>query len=234
MCPLFRAGDTAADGSTAVVTRDEVESLRGFDEARSGLHLDERHVVLFGEVSVTFRAVCRDILAALKGDASRGSYVTPVNSDGWESKVCGLSATGSVVRKSPIFVMTRDCVSRTTTKPLLVPARGFELPDCLPTVGVTKTRRVLFAHQKSPISGDVVGLLFYEANTESTANFPRTFTQPTRWNVSLWYTVKVDDDGRCIPALKREVLAPCTAVHNSRVATTVQRPPQTHSSRERW
>jgi acyl-coenzyme A thioesterase PaaI-like protein len=29
-----------------------------------------------------------DILAVLKGDASRGSYVTPVTSDGWESTVC--------------------------------------------------------------------------------------------------------------------------------------------------
>ena len=118
-----------------------------------------------------------DILAALKGDASRGSYVTPVNSDGWESKVRGLSATG------------------VATKPILVPARGFELPSCLPTVGV-------------------VGLHFGEANTESTASFPRTSTQTNRWDVNLRRTVKVDDDGRCIPAVNGEVLAPCTAVHN--------------------
>jgi hypothetical protein len=120
------------------------------------------------------RFLRRDILPGLKGGASRGSYVTPVDSDGWESKVRGLSPTGSA------------------TKPLLVPVRGFELPDCLTTVGV-------------------VGLRFGEANTESTASFPRTSSCTTQWDVNLRRTVKVDDDGRCIPALKREVLAPCTA-----------------------
>ena len=64
-------------------------------------------------------------------------------------------------------------------KPLLVPAWGSELPDCLPTVGV-------------------VGLLFGEANTESTANFPRTSINTTSRGVNILYTVKVNEGGRCI------------------------------------
>jgi len=122
-----------------------------------------------------------DILATLKGDASRGSDVTPIDSEGWESKSCGLSATGAA------------------RKPLLAPARGFELPEWGTTVGV-------------------VGLRFAAAITESTASFLRTSTQPTRWDPNLRHTVKVDDDGPCVPALKREVLAPCAAVHNPQTA----------------
>ena len=40
---------------------------------------------MFFELSEKYER--RDILAALKGDASRGSYVTLVDSDGWESTV---------------------------------------------------------------------------------------------------------------------------------------------------
>ena len=90
--------------------------------------------------------------------ASRGSYVTPVGSDGWGSKLRGLSATGPA------------------TKPLLVPAGGFELSDWVTTVGV-------------------VGLRFGEANSESTASFPRTSLNTIRWDVNLRRTLKVTITG---------------------------------------
>jgi len=40
-----------------------------------------------------------DILPRLKSWASRGSCVTPVDSDGWESKVSGQSASGSATKQ---------------------------------------------------------------------------------------------------------------------------------------
>ncbi len=67
------------------------------------------------------------------------------------------------------------------------------------------------------------GLRFAEANTESTASlwtaedrtgaFGSTPIQTHRGHSGLCHTVKVNDDGRCIPALTGEVVAPCTAFH---------------------
>jgi len=59
----------------------------------------------------------------------------------------------------------------------------------------------------------VVGLRFGEANTESTASFPRTSLRTSWRDVNPRRTVKVDADGRCILAVNGEVLAPCTASH---------------------
>jgi hypothetical protein len=63
---------------------------------------------------------------------------------------------------------------------------------------------------------DVVGLRFGEANTESTASFPRTSFATTWWDVKLRRTVKVNEDRRCIPAVNDEVSAPSTAEHDVR------------------
>jgi len=67
------------------------------------------------------------------------------------------------------------------------------------------------------------GLLFDEANTESTANLwtaekriasllGSTPGYTTVGHSNLSIQMVEDDDERCIPALKREVLAPCTTV----------------------
>jgi hypothetical protein len=56
--------------------------------------------------------------------------------------------------------------SGSATKPLLVPCEGFELPVCVLMVGV-------------------VGLLFDQANTESTASFPRTNPSTTLFGKDL-------------------------------------------------
>jgi len=80
----------------------------------------------------------------------------------------------------------------TAKKSLLVSTGGFELFDCFMTVGV-------------------VSLRFGEANTESTARLPRTSYTTTRWDVKLRRSIKVNQDGHCIPAVNGEGLAPCTA-----------------------
>ena len=51
--------------------------------------------------------------------------------------------------------------SGSVTLPILVSRRGSELSRCFVSVGVDKTPCVLFAHQKSSTSGDVVGSLFW-------------------------------------------------------------------------
>ncbi len=56
----LRTGDAAPDGGTAVVARDEVESLGSREEASGRVHLDELHVGLLGERRVAFGAVCHE------------------------------------------------------------------------------------------------------------------------------------------------------------------------------
>ena len=69
------------------------------------------------------------------------------------------------------------------------------------------------------------GLLFDEANTESTASlwtaenrtaslFDSTPEYTCEGHSYLRHAVKVNDDGCCIPAVNGEVLAPCTAEEN--------------------
>ena len=71
------------------------------------------------------------------------------------------------------------------------------------------------------------GLLFDEANTESTASLWTAESRiasllgPTPDRTCVWHSnlpilLCEDDEGRCIPALKGEVLAPCTAADKPR------------------
>ena len=120
-----------------------------------------------------------DILPTLKGGASRGSDVTPVDSDGWECKVRGPSATGAA------------------TKPILVPVRASSY---------------LFVLRRSAWSAHCFGFGSrhgkHRVNCQFSTHVPCGTARggvPSPWRVSRRV-------GRCIPALKGEVLAPYTAV----------------------
>ena len=122
-----------------------------------------------------------DILAALKGDASRGSDVAPVNSDGWESKVCD--------RRHWQCHATDTRPRRGVASYLVVLCRSARSAHCFD-----------FGSRRGK----------HRVNCQFSAHIPGYDAMGCEPSPC---TVKVNEGGRCIPALKREVLAPCTAVH---------------------